>query len=246
MRGLRVEKAAPFFLLVRIRVNPKDLQRFEKEMPSLRTSFSGAGFQLLLAGVCEDAYGPDQTVKEVLHVWLMPSADALLTGMSLLADDVAYSAIDRIIVDEIQDLGTQTRLYSQGIADLLGPWQAVRHRKSRTEHRITDRYLLVTHKVEAPKLAEYGAQYEEGLSAFNARTGWLLGEGLLHITGELNRISRAWVVPPGLTIEEAKKLLADGPGAACVTEAGTKLAFLRQTRYEDDFGPLGGAAATSR
>ena len=34
MRGLRVEKAAPFFLLVRIRVNPKDLQRFEKEMPS--------------------------------------------------------------------------------------------------------------------------------------------------------------------------------------------------------------------
>jgi hypothetical protein len=170
----------------------------------------------------------------------MPSANQLLTGMATLADNVAYTVIDDLIVDEQQELGTPARQYGDFDTNVLVPWQTRRRAQLRRPKRQRrDRYLLITEKVEPTDLAEYGARYEERLEDFNRENGWSLGEGLLHITGPLNRVSRAWIVPHTLTRAQARRALARSPGSGCVVGGQpTETRFMNETRYEAKFGVI--------
>jgi hypothetical protein len=245
MRGIRVNgervdrvpapETSPFFLIVKIQIRRGSESDFEEQMPDLRETFGENGFNLLLAGLCE----PERrrATPFAIHLWHMPSADQLLKGMATLADNVAYTRIDDLIIDEEQELGTPARQYGNFEKEVLKPWQERRARQMAGGRR-RDRYLLVTEKVEPRDLAEYGALYEERLTDFNASTGWQLGEGLLHITGPLNRISRAWIVPHSLTRKEAVAALAVAPGASCISRRDTEVSFMHETRYEVKFGTI--------
>jgi hypothetical protein len=242
MRALRVSERSPFFLIVNVLLKKDQLGAFEDKMPSLFPAFKNLGFQLLLAGAFEDK--PDH----VLHVWYMPDPTALLRGMTQLADNVDYTRIDDLIDDESQDLGTAIRQYQDIDKELLLPWQE--QRSARIKRAATGggydgktRYMVVNHSLEPGDLAEYSAQYEGRLREFNNRAdvGWQVGEGVLRITGELNRVSRVWVVPAGLKIEEAKEKLQTAPGASLVKSERTAIFFLSQTAYEIQFGEIAGS-----
>jgi hypothetical protein len=232
MRALRVRRTSPFFLIVNIQIQQGQIGAFETEMPNLQGVFGDNDFKLLLAGVREEERGDTHSV---VHLWHMPSANRLLTGMSLLADNIAYTRLDDLIVDENQNLGTPSRHYSS--EDVLRPWQERRARKHQQRGERRDRYLFLTERVDPSGLAEYGARYEERLDAFNAENGWGLGEGLLHITGGLNRVSRAWVVPTDLTETDARNTLDRSPGASCADSRSREIVFLRETSYEAAFAP---------
>lgn len=227
MRGLRV-KNSPFFLIVRIKLKAGSVKEFVEKMPGLSASFAANQFELLLAGIEEKTQNP-----EVLHLWHMPSADQLLKGMSLLADYVPYTEIDDLIVAEVQDLGTPSQSYINLQAELLRPWRA-RHGRKKGPREL-DRYLIVTESVRGPALAEYGALYESRLGDFNQKNGWKLGQGLLRITGELNRVSRAWIVPKNLTLAKAKEILKTAPGAECVKQRESWVHFFGEAAYEATF-----------
>jgi hypothetical protein len=226
MRGQRVRKNSPFFLIVRIKLKVGELRNFINKMPGLSASFQANQFELLLAGVSQDKAKRPQ----VLHLWHMPSADQLLVGMALLADYIPYTEIDDLILEEVQDLGTPSQSYVNLQSELLRPWRA-RHGKPKKEREL-DRYLLVTESVKGPALAEYGALYESRLNDFNQTNGWKLGQGLLRITGELNRVSRAWIVPKNLTLHRAKQILTTAPGASCVKQRETWAHFFDEAPYE--------------
>jgi len=227
MRGLRV-KNSPFFLIVRIKLKAGSVKEFVDKMPSLSASFAANQFELLLAGIEEKTQNP-----EILHLWHMPSADQLLKGMALLADYIPYTEIDDLILAEVQDLGTPSQSYINLQSELLRPWRA-RHGRPKGPREL-DRYLIVTESVKGPLLAEYGARYESSLSDFNQKNGWRLGQGLLRITGELNRVSRAWIVPKNLTLKKAKEILKTAPGVDCVKQRETWVHFYGEAPYEAMF-----------
>jgi hypothetical protein len=148
------------------------------------------------------AASPSRT--ELLHVWSLPSPDALKEGMVRLADNPAYGQLDRLVLDERQE-----------ITSPFGRIPEVRPRPSRG-----GMYLRVTGNVATRDLAEFQALHEI-MPPRLPGSGWELWGALLNITGRLNQIRSIWVIPrPGeiKTGEEFRYL----PGVDLMTDVAVE------------------------
>jgi len=198
LRSARGEAPAPaepqYFLEVSLKLGLESVDEFYRLAKTVLKSVQDhTSLTLELA-----AQSPSRT--ELLHVWSLPSPDALREGMVRLADNPAYGQLDRLVVDERQE-----------ITSPFGRVAEVRPRPGKG-----GMYLRVTGTVATRDLAEFQALHEV-MPPQLPGSGWQLWAALLNITGRLNRIRSVWVIPhPGeiTTGQEFRQL----PGVDLMTD----------------------------
>jgi len=124
------------------------------------------------------AAGQSPTRTELFHVWQLASPADLRESMIRLADNPAYGRLDRLILDEHQDIVTP-----------LGRVPDVR-----PTARGSERYVQVSGHLRTKDLAEFQAQNEVP-SPVLAKRGWRLWGCFLNITGRLDTVTSIWTVP---------------------------------------------------
>ena len=140
-----------------------------------------------------EAAGHSPTRTELLHIWSLPSPDALREGMVRLADNPAYGQLDALVVDERQEITT--------------PFGRVVENRPRPGKG--GMYLRVAGHVAARNLAEYQA-LQEVVPPTLPKSNWHLWTAFLNVTGRLNRVTSIWVIPrPGNITSPGMELLTD-------------------------------------
>lgn len=198
-RGAAPAPAGPqYFLEVSLKLGLESVDEFYRLAKTVLKSVQNhTSLKLELA-----AQSPSRT--ELLHIWSLPDPDALKEGMVRLADNPAYGQLDRLVVDERQEITTP-----------FGRSAETRPRPSRG-----GMYLRVTGSVATRDLAEFQALHEV-MPPRLPGSGWELWAALLNITGRLNQITTIWVLPrPGeiTTGQEFRAL----PGVDLMTDVAVE------------------------
>ena len=184
-----------YILEVALRVRQGRMEEFQDLAGRILPEVNIPGLTLKAAGVCLD---PDP--RKVIHLWTLDSADLLRDAMIRLSDVPAYGLLDRLVVDEVQEICTE----------LL-------EEKPKPK---ADLYVRMIGVLRTPDLAEFVAQMEAAEGLFERATKWRRAGALINITGRVNRISLLWAVPDD---EIAHKYATKVPGYALIVDPETEL-----------------------
>jgi hypothetical protein len=206
-RNTSIGKQQRYVLEVALRVKPGMMDQFAEQAAEILPLIEIRGLQLLAAGICLD---PDP--RKVIHLWELESADLLRDAMIRLSDVPAYGVLDRMVVDEVQEICTAL------LAQRPKP-------KS-------DLYVRMTGVLRTKDLAEFVAQAEAGQGPFAKKSEWRIAGALISVTGRVNRISLIWAVPSEAA---ARKFATDVPGYAFITDPETEV--WRGTAYDPPTNP---------
>jgi hypothetical protein len=203
----RSTKPQRYILEVGLRVKPGMMEQFASQAAKILPLVEIPGLQLLAAGICLD---PDP--RKVIHLWQLDSADLLRAAMIRLSDVPAYGVLDRMVVDEVQEICTS----------LLD---------ERPKPK-SDLYVRMTGVLRTKDLAEFVALAEAGRGLFAKVSEWQIAGALISITGRVNRISLIWAVPSEAA---ARKFATAVPGYSFIIDPETEV--WRGTSYDPPLNP---------
>ena len=191
--------AAPqYFLEVSLKLSLDSVEEFFRLAKTVLKSVQGTNTLKL------EAAGQSATRTELLHIWSLPSPNALKDGMVRLADNPAYGQLDRLVVDERQEITTP---FGRRLDVLPRPGKG-------------EAYVRVSGHVPSRDLAEYQALHEV-VPPRLPTSHWRLWASFLNITGRLNRVTSIWIVPRPGDITTGLELRAL-PGVELLTDVSVE------------------------
>jgi hypothetical protein len=177
-----------YFLEVTIRIGLRSVGEFNALAgPVLRSVERDGNLRLMVAG--RTASG-----TELFNVWKLSDPNFLRAGMIRLADNPLYGRLDRLVLDEQQDLTTPFGIIPK-VRPALEPGGT---------------FVRVCGRLLTRDLAEYQARHE-AFSPSLLRARWRFWGATLSLTGRLNSVTSLWILPREKAISPVD--LAQLPGA---------------------------------